>query len=101
MTFKNHQAEIASRFYLYMENVNEEGPSFYLHSQGLTMAKDEVSTRRFFKTAVYAPQIGQYRLHVLYAETLFSDRLVELLLPEEKIITIMRASDILIASNTL
>lgn len=101
VTFKNHQAEIASRFYLYMENVNEEGPSFYLHSQGLTMAKDEVSTRRFFKTAVYAPQIGQYRLHVLYAETLFSDRLVELLLPEEKIITIMRASDILIASNTL
>ena len=97
VTFKNHNAEMAGRFYLLMEALDEGGQSFYLHRQGLTMAKDEVSTRRFHKSAIYAPRAGKYRLHVLYENNLFADGLIEIPLPEEKIITFLLPADIQIA----
>lgn len=97
ITFKNHNAEMAGRFYLAMEALDEGGQSFYLHRQGLTMAKDEVSTRRFRKSTIYAPRKGTYRLHVLYENNLFADDLIEIPLPEDKIITFLSPADIQIA----
>lgn len=99
LTFKSHNAEMAGRFYLLMEPLFEGGSSFYLQRQGLTLAKDEVSTRRFRKTKLYAPKTGEYRLHVLYEANLFADELIELELPEEKIITVVKASSIQIAQR--
>lgn len=97
VTFKNHNTELAGRFYLLMEPLDEGGQAFYLQRQGLTMTKDEVSTRSFQKTNVYAPHLGTYRLHVLYTSTLFADELIELPLPEEKLITIISTNDLQIA----
>ena len=97
VTFKNHNTEMAGRFYLLMEPLFEGGKPFYLQRQGLTMAKDEVSTRRFHKTKIYAPRAGEYRLHVLYEANLFADDLIEIDLPEEKIITVIKESDLQIA----
>ncbi|MBQ6965596.1 MAG: C10 family peptidase [Bacteroidaceae bacterium] len=99
VTFKNHHTEMAGRFYLLLESLDEGGLSFYLHSQGVTMMKDEVSTRRFYKTNVYAPQLGQFRLHVFYEANLFADELIELELPEEKIVTILSAEGIQITGR--
>lgn len=99
ITFKNHNTEMAGRFYLLMEPLFEGGTPFYLQRQGLTMAKDEVSTRRFHMTNIYAPHRGAYRLHVFYEANLFADELIELELPEEKIITVIRGSDLQIAQR--
>lgn len=101
ITFRNHNTEMAGRFYLLMESVEEGGPSFYLHRQGITLMKDEVSTRRFHKSNVYAPRLGEYRLHVMYETNLFADELVELELPEEKIIAVLTPSSIQIAERTV
>lgn len=97
ITLKNHQAEIAGRIYLVLEPLNEGGQSFYLQRQGITMAKDEVSTRHFHLTKVYAPSLGTYRLRIFYEANLFTDELIEFELPEEKLITVMSASSIQIA----
>lgn len=99
VTLKNHNTEIAGRLYLLMEPMEERGVPFYLHRQGVTMAKDEVSERRFYKTKLYAPHTGVYRLHVLYEANLFADELIELPLPEERIITILHGVAIQIAQR--
>ena len=98
LTFRCHNAEMAGRFYLLMENL-KGGPSFYLQRQGLTLTKDEVSQRIFRKGNTYAPSLGQYRLHVLYEANLFADELIELPLPEDKIITILSATSIELAEE--
>ena len=94
VTFKNHNTEMAGRFYLMMESLDEGGQSFILQRQGITLAKDEVSERRFYKSKVTAPQRGKYRLHVHYESNLFADELIELELPEEKVIEVIAASQI-------
>lgn len=99
ITFKNHNTEMAGRFYLLMEPLEENGRSFYLNCQGLTLMKDEVSTRRFHKTSIYAPKLGEYRLHVKYESNLFADELTELELPEEIIIAILPTGGIEIAER--
>ena len=99
VTLKNHNTEMAGRFYMLMEPLFEGGQAFYLQRQGLTMAKDEVSTRRFHVTKIYAPKEGEYRLHVLYEANLFADELIELELPEEKIITVIKEEDMQIAQR--
>ncbi len=99
LTFKGHNAEMAGRFYLLMEPLDPDKKSFYLHRQGITIDKDEVSTRYFHKSRVYPHNEGQYRLHVLYEANLFSDDLIELPLPEEKIVTILPVEGIQIANR--
>lgn len=98
LTFRCHNAEIAGRFYVLMESL-EGGSSFYLQRQGITLAKDEVSTRIFRKANAYAPRLGQYRFHLLYEGNLFSDVLIELPLPEETIVTIISAGSIELARH--
>lgn len=99
VTIRNHRAEMAGRLYLLMEPLAEDGTAFYLQKQGITMAKDEVSVRNFHKGKVYAPHTGVYRLHLLYEANLFADELLELELPEEKIITIIHSGSVQIARN--
>ena len=99
VTFRNHNTEMAGRFYLVMEPLDEDGKAFYLHRQGLTLMKDEVSTRRFHKTSIYAPRLGDYRLRIMYESNLFADKLIELPLPEQRIITILSSYDIQIAGR--
>ena len=64
--------------------------------QGVTMQKDEVSTRRFHKTAIYAPKTGHYRLHFLYDSNLFSSELKELT-PETIEVSVLHSGVIEIA----
>ena len=99
ITFQNHNVEMAGRFYLLMEPLFEGGASFYLGRQGLTLAAEEVSTRRFHKSTVFTPHRGQYRLHVLYEANLFADELIELELPEEKIIKVAEEWELQIAQD--
>ena len=99
VTVKNHNAEMAGRIYLIMEALDEGGTSFYLQKQGLTMAKDEVCELEFGKLVTSAPNLGRFRLHVCYDANLFADELIELPLPEEKIITIVRVADIEMAQR--
>ena len=99
ITLRNHNTEMAGRFYLLMEPLDENNKAFYLHMQGLTLMADEVTTRRFHKTSIYAPRVGDYRLHVKYESNLFADELIELELPEEKIITILYEDQIEIAER--
>ncbi|MBO4672944.1 MAG: C10 family peptidase [Bacteroidaceae bacterium] len=99
ITFKNHNTEMAGRFYLRLEPLEEDGKSFYLSLQGLTLMKDEVSTRRFHKSTIYAPKLGEYRLHVMYEANLFADELIELELPEEIIIAFLPKGGIEIAER--
>ena len=99
VTFKNHNVEMAGRFYLMMESLDEGGRSFILQRQGITLAKDEVSERRFYKSKVTAPQRGKFRLHVYYESNLFADELIELELPEEKLIEVIAASQIQLAQR--
>jgi hypothetical protein len=98
-TFRGHNAEMAGRFYLLMEPLDPDKKSFFLHRQGITIDKDEVTTRRFHKSRVYPHHEGQYRLHVCYEADLFSDYLIELPLPEEKIVTILPVGGIQIADR--
>ena len=89
VTFRCHNAELAGRFYLLMEPLDPDRQPFYLQMQGITIGKDEVSERCFRRSKVYMGYAGQYRLHVLYEGNLFADQLLELPMPEEKIITIL------------
>ena len=99
LTLRNHNAELAGRLYLRMESVDQQGLSFYIQRQGITLAKDEVSERIFRKRNAYAPRLGRYRLHVLYEANLFADELIELPLPEEIIITIISAGSLELAHH--
>lgn len=96
ITLKNHNCEISGRVYLLMEPLDESGKEFYLLRQGVTMQKDEVSTRRFHKTAIYAPKTGHYRLHFLYDSNLFSSELKELT-PETIEVSVLHSGVIEIA----
>lgn len=100
ITLKNHNAEMAGRIYCVMEGLEPGSPSFYLMKQGITLLKDEVTTYRFHRTWVNYPHIGQYRLHILYEANLFADNLIELPLPEEKIVTIIRSRDMELAQHS-
>ena len=99
VTIKNHNAEMAGRLYFVLESLDGSGKTFYLHRQGVTMEKDEVSTRSFHKSKLYLPQLGSYRLHICYESNLFSNTLYEFPLPEEKIITVLSGNEIEIASR--
>lgn len=99
ITLQNHNTEMAGRIYLLLESLDIEGLAFHLQRQGITLAKDETTTRRFHKTKVYAPALGQYRLHIFYEANLFADELIELPLPEEHIVTILSAGNIQIAHH--
>ena len=79
--------------------MDQQGLSFYIQRQGITLAKDEVSERIFRKRNAYAPRLGRYRLHVLYEANLFADELIELPLPEEIIITIISAGSLELAQH--
>lgn len=95
-TLKNHNCEISGRVYLLMEPLDETRKPFYLLRQGITMQKDEVSTRRFHKTAIYAPRTGRYRLRFLYDSNLFADELIELT-PETIEVSVLHAGAVEIA----
>ena len=99
LTLKNHNAEMAGRLYLVLESVDDPSKTFYLQRQGITMEKDEVSTRTFHKSRLYLPRLGCYRLHVRYESNLFADEVCELPLPEEVIITVLSGNEIEIASR--
>ncbi|MBO7580030.1 MAG: C10 family peptidase [Bacteroidaceae bacterium] len=98
LTIKNHNAEMAGRLYLVLESLEDPTQTFHLHRQGLTMEKDEVSTRNFHKSKLTLPRYGSYRLHIKYEANLFSDVLYEFQLPEEVIITILSGDEWEIAS---
>jgi hypothetical protein len=99
LTFKNHNAEMAGYFYLKLEDVNNPKRIFTMQRQGLTLAKDEVSTRTFRKSKVYIPTLGTYRLRIFYQNDLFSKEMKEFVLPEEIIITILSGDEWEIASR--
>ena len=99
ITVKNHNAEMAGRLYLVLESLDDPSQTHYLQRQGLTLAKDEVSTRRFHKSNVYLPKLGTYRLRIRYESNLFSDVLYEFNLPEDIIITILSGDEWEIASR--
>ena len=99
LTFKNHNAEMAGYFYLKLEDVNNPKRIFTMQRQGLTLAKDEVSTRTFRKSKVYIPTLGTYRLRIFYQNDLFSKEMKEFVLPEDVIITILSGDEWEIASR--
>lgn len=99
LTFKNHNAEMAGYFYLKLEDVNNPNRIFTMQKQGLTLAKDEVSTRTFRKSKIYIPTLGTYRLRIFYQTDLFADYLNEFVLPEDIIITIFSGDEWEIASR--
>ena len=99
LTLKNHQAEMAGRLYLVLESLDDPSKTHYLQRQGLTLAKDEVSTKSFHKSKVYLPKLGTYRLHIRYESNLFSDVMYEFKLPEDIIITILSGDEWEIASR--
>lgn len=92
ITLQNHGTEMAGRIYLLMEAMTDGGTSFYLQSMGITMAKDEQRQYRFHKSKIYAPRLGDYRLHVFYESNLFADELIELPLAEEHIVSMVAPS---------
>lgn len=99
ITLKNHNAEMAGRLYLMLESLDDPSQTHYLQRQGLTLAKDEVSTRTFHKSNVYLPKLGTYRLLIRYESNLFSDVIYEFKLPEDIIITILSGDEWEIASR--
>lgn len=99
LTFKNHNAEMAGYFYLKLEDVNNPNRIFTMQKQGLTLAKDEVSTRTFRKSKIYIPTLGTYRLRIFYQTDLFAEYLNEFVLPEDIIITIFSGDEWEIASR--
>ncbi|NLV53225.1 MAG: hypothetical protein GXY64_08180 [Bacteroidales bacterium] len=102
ITFKNHRAEMAGRFYLVLECMDGSGKTFILQAQGLSLQKDEVTTRRFHKTKLFLNRIGeQFRLRVRYLPCLYSDdgRAIEMELPREIIITVLSENEMEIASK--
>ena len=99
LTVKNHNAEMAGRLYLVLENVDNPNKTFFLQRQGLTLAKGEVSTRTFHKSKLYLPDLGTYRLHIRYESNLFADGMYEFELPEDIIITILSGDEWEIASR--
>lgn len=99
LTIKNHNAEMAGRIYLVLEDVNNPSRTFYMQRQGITMDKDEVSTRTFHKSNLYVPNLGTYRLHICYESNLFADKVYEFQLPEDIIITVLSGEEMEIASR--
>ena len=99
LTFKNHNAEMAGYCYLKLEDVNNPNRIFTMQKQGLTLAKDEVSTRTFRKSKIYLPTLGTYRLRIFYQTNLFAEYLNEFVLPEDIIITIFSGDEWEIASR--
>ena len=93
LTFKNHNAEMAGYFYLRLEDVNNPDRIFTMQKQGLTLAKDEVSTRTFKKSKIYIPNLGTYRLRIFYQNDLFADYLYEFVLPKDIVITILSGDE--------
>ena len=99
LTLKNHNAEMVGRLYLVLESLDEPGKTYYLTRQGLSLEKDEESTRTFHKSKLYMPRLGTFRLHIQYESNLFSDVLYEFKLPEEIIITVLAGDEWEIASR--
>lgn len=97
-TFKNHGPEMAGRVYFLMESTTG-GKNFYLQTQGVTIGTDEEYTIHNCINKFWAPQLGTFRLHVLYESNLFADELIELELPHEYIITIINFGQIEIAER--
>ena len=90
---------MAGRMYIVLESLDDSTRMVYLQRQGLTLAKDEVSTRTFCKSDLYLPRTGTYRLHICYESNLFADVVYEFQLPEEIIITVLSANAIEITSR--
>lgn len=99
LTLKNHNAEMVGRLYLVLESLDEPGKTYYLTRQGLSLEKDEESTRTFRKSKLYMPRLGTFRLHIQYESNLFSEVLYEFKLPEELIITVLAGDEWEIASR--
>lgn len=99
VTLKNHGPEMAGRLYFMLESILEDGPSFLLQSQGITVGANEEYTMHNRLTKLYAPKLGTYRLHLMYECNLFADELIELELPQEYLVTILTAGSIQIAQR--
>lgn len=93
---RNHGPEMAGRIYFLLESI-EGGRNFILQEQGISVGANEEYIIENKISKFWAPQFGQFRLHVLYESNLFADELQEFELPEERIITIISASSIQIA----
>lgn len=94
---KNHGPEMAGRLFFLLESLDEGGKSFFLQFQGLTIGANEEYEIHNKISKFWAPQVGKFRLHILYDANLFADDLIELELPEDFIITIIHAGNIEIA----
>lgn len=97
-TFKlrNHGPEMAGRIYFLMESI-DGGKDFILQKQGISIGADEAYTIDNHLSKFWAPQLGKFRLRLLYENNLFADELMELELPEEMIITVISVGQIEIA----
>lgn len=97
LTFRCHNAELCGRFYVMLENpVNDQ--LILLSEQGISIGRDEETTRHIHRTTHRLPQ-GEYILRVFYEKDLFTTDIIPLEMENQITVTVSQndPSDIRIA----
>ncbi|MCH5174267.1 MAG: C10 family peptidase [Prevotellaceae bacterium] len=100
VTLTNHNAESNGRIYFLMQPLDEGGQAFFLYNQGYSMDSGETRTLHFQNKKIYAPNTGDYRLHILYENNILSSTLWELTDDNSPVyVSVLHTSAIQLAEN--
>ncbi|MCM1311967.1 MAG: C10 family peptidase [Bacteroides sp.] len=93
ITLHNGEREFFGRVYLALESESRPGSYTVFSQQGMTLAPEEVTTRRFNRTPFNIVR-GKYKLRIFHDLNLFNDSIVMIEGLPEKRVTVVNASEV-------